>query len=503
MKRAEAIQAMHDRCAVYTASETAARLLDVVGWTAEQDLSTSVFLEPCAGEGAILVEAVERLIASFRRHGHPLAKRRLLPRVKAFEFHGPVAAEARRAVRLVLMREGVSWEASGALADAWVREADFLLEAPGSATHVAANPPYLRWSKLPLLLAGEYRAHLRAISTRGDVAVAFLDRMLVWAGDTGRISALVSDRWMFAQYGAAFIADLKGKGWNLAVVDDQPVSPFVRQVGVSSAIVRLDRGALEAGGEQSRRDAARIVHARLLARHGSLDAAGCTVKVGPALGCGDTYLVSDAEAAAIESELVRPFVAREMLGGTTIETSEAKVAVPYDRTGRPIELEDWPRFARWASSHKDKLAARSHVSEEKRWWRTIDAIGPQWDKRPKLLLAEMCRKVATTIDRSGGVPAHSVYAIWSAEWPIEALQRVLNGGLLRLTAEAEAPRLKGSWFRFYKRFIVRTPLPKWSALSINVQAALSGDDVSRFVAAYTELFEHTPSSSSPGEGIAD
>lgn len=494
---------MHDRCAIYTASETAARLLDVVGWTAEEDLSTQVFLEPCAGEGSILIEAVERLIASFRQHGHALAKRRLLPRIKSFEFHGPVAAEARRAVRLVLMREGVRWDTSGALADAWVRQADFLLETAGSATHVAANPPYLRWGKLPPLLAKEYRANLRAISTRGDVAVAFLDRMLVWAGNTGQISALVSDRWMFAQYGAAFIADLKEKGWNLTVVDDQPVSPFVRQVGVSSAIVRLDRKALEVAGEQSRRDLARIVHARLLARHGSLDAAGCSVRVGPALGCGDTYLVSDTEADAIESELVRPFVSRAMLDGTALEKSQAKVAVPYDRTGRLIELEDWPRFAQWASNHKDKLAARSHFSKGKRWWRTIDVIGPQWDQQPKLLLAEMCKEIATTIDRSGGIPAHSVYAIWSTEWPIEALQRVLNGGLLRLTAEAEAPRLKSSWFRFYKRFIVRTPLPKWSALSVNVQTALTGNDMLRFAAVYSELFEHAPTLSSPGESIAD
>lgn len=494
---------MHERCAVYTASETAARLLDVVGWTAEQDLSASVFLEPCAGEGVILVEAVERLIASFRRHGHPLVKRRLLPRIKAFEFHGPVAAEARRAVRLALMREGVRWQTSGALADAWVRQADFLLEVPKSATHVAANPPYLRWSKLPQLLAEEYRTHLRAISTRGDIAVAFLDRMLVWAGNKGKISAIVSDRWMFAQYGAAFLADLKEMGWKLAVVDDQPINPFVREVGVSSAIVRLSQHSLEAEAEQSQRDAARIVHARLLARYGSLGAAGCTVKVGPALGCGKTYLVSDAEAAAIEPELVRPFVAREMLDGTAIGMSNRKVAVPYDGAGRPIELEDWPRFARWASKHKVKLAARSHVSEEKRWWRTIDAIGPQWDQRPKLLLAEMCRKVETTIDRSGGIPAHSVYAIWSTEWPIEALHRVLNSGLLRLTAEAEAPRLKGSWFRFYKRFIVRTPLPKWSTLSIDVQAALTCDDESRFAAAYVELFERTPTSSSTGGDVAD
>ncbi|RUZ79412.1 hypothetical protein EN943_07510 [Mesorhizobium sp. M7A.F.Ca.US.006.01.1.1] len=502
MKRADAIQTMHDRCAIYTASETAARLLDVVGWTADQDLSTSVFLEPCAGEGAILVEAVERLIASFRRHGHRLAKRRLMPRINAFEFYGPVAAEARRAVRLVLMREGIRWDTSGMLAEVWVRQADFLLQPPENATHIAANPPYLRWSKLPLLLAVEYRANLRPMSTRGDVAVAFLDRMLVWAGNEGQISALVSDRWMFAQYGAAFIADLKERGWNLEVVDDQPVRPFVRQVGVSSAIVRLDRNAPEAEGEQSRRDAARTIHGRLLARYGALDEAGCTVKVGPALGCGDTFLISNVEAAAIESELVRPFVSREMLDGTVIEQCDAKVVVPYDRAGHPIEFEDWPRFARWAGGHKEKLRARSHVTDEKRWWRTIDAVGPQWDERPKLLLAEMCRDIAATIDRTGGIPSHSVYAIWSTEWPIEALQRVLNGGLLRLTAEAEAPRLKGSWFRFYKRFIVCTPLPKWPALSIDARTALIGRDVSRFAAAYAELFEHEPTLS-PGGDSAD
>ncbi|WP_449396788.1 Eco57I restriction-modification methylase domain-containing protein [Devosia riboflavina] len=264
------------------------------------DLSTAILLEPCAGEGAILVEAVERLIVSLRRHGYPLAKRLLLPRIKAFEFYGPVAARARRAIRQILMREGISWATSGLLADTWVRQADFLLQSPENATHVVANPPYLRWSKLPLLLAEEYRAHLRSISTRGDIAVAFLDRMLVWAGNKGKISALVSDRWMFAQYGAAFVADLKENGWNLVVVDDQPVSPFVRHVGVSSAIVRLDRKAVEADNDQSRRDTARTIHARLLARHGSLDAAGCTVKVGPALGCGDTFLVSDEEAATIE-----------------------------------------------------------------------------------------------------------------------------------------------------------------------------------------------------------
>ncbi|WP_449396789.1 hypothetical protein [Devosia riboflavina] len=177
--------------------------------------------------------------------------------------------------------------------------------------------------------------------------------------------------------------------------------------------------------------------------------------------------------------------------------------MPYNVAGKPIELSDWPHFARWVGKHKDKLKARSHVSQKKQWWRTIDSIGPQWDGRPKLLLAELCQHIATTIDRTGGIPAHSVYAIWSTDWPIEPLQRVLNAGLLRLTAEAEAPRLKGRWFRFYKRFIVRTPLPKWSALSTDAQAGFISDDEFRFAATYEELFEHRPTLYSRGENFAD
>lgn len=493
MNRAEAIKVMHDRCAVYTASGTAARLLDLIGWTAEADLSSAILLEPCAGEGAILLEAVDRLIASFRQHGRPITKKNLLPRIQAFEFHEPVAAEARRAIRLKLIQEGVNYATGDLLVNAWVRNADFLLQSPRSVTHIAANPPYLRWSKLPPLLAAEYRTHLRPISTRGDVAVAFLDRMLDWAGETGRISALVSDRWMFAQYGAHFIAELKKKSWALTVIDEQPVRPFIRQVGVSSAIVRLSRkGEGDISNEVSRRRTARLALARLALEHGTLAEAGCIVKVGPALGSGNTFIVSDTEAATIEAELVRPYVSRRQLDGKVIDAGDSKVVVPYDLKGRPIDAEIWPGFLTWANQHKDVLKTRSHVKGSERWWRTIDAIGPQWDQSPKLLLAEMCNEAVTTIDRSGGIPAHSLYAIWPGEWPIEPLQRVLNAGLLHLTADAEAPRLKGNWYRFYKRFIVRTPLPKWSRLSPSDQSNLTGDNHINFATTFRKLFHFEP-----------
>lgn len=137
------------------------------------------------------------------------------------------------------------------------------------------------------------------------------------------------------------------------------------------------------------------------------------------------------------------------------------------------------------------LESRSQFRNSKQYWRTIDAVPAQWSAAPKLLLPELCNKPATAIDRTGSIPAHSIYAIWSEEWPIEILQRVLDSGLLELTAKAEAPKLKLGWMRFYKRFLMRTPLPKWSNLSPTDQMSLAtiGEG---FDEAFDELFGFRP-----------
>ncbi|MDB5694302.1 MAG: SAM-dependent methyltransferase [Alphaproteobacteria bacterium] len=492
MGAARAIQQMHERCAVYTSPPVAARLLDIIGWTEDSDLTSSVLLEPCVGEGAILLEGVRRLLASFRSAGLSLTQRRLSPRIKGFEFHPATAALARRRLELALLREGLAWNSARDLAAEWVQQRDFLLANPGRVTHVAANPPYLRWGKLPPSLADQYRETLRMLATRGDVAVAFLDRMMEWTRAGGRIAALISDRWMFAQYGAEFLADSSASGWTLEVVDERPENPFVRQVGAYSAIVRFTRGVPASEASYAVRGAVRSLHSKLVAKHGTIMDAGCIVKVGPALGCGHTFLVTDDEAATIERELIWPYVGREDLLDGKAETSTLKVVVPYDRRGRPIDIGHWPGFAAWARKHEPKLKSRSHVREDGPWWKTIDAIGLQWRQSPKLLLAELCREPRVSLDRTGGLPAHSLYAIWPGEWPIEVLQRVLNGGLLRLTAEAEAPMLKVNWFRFYKRFLVRTPLPKWGALPQSERCGLADQDPAEFSTAFEALFGFPP-----------
>lgn len=492
MSLAAARRQLHDRCAIYTSAPIASRLLDTIGWTSEADLSKSVLLEPCVGEGAILLEGVRRLIASFRTHGRGLRKTILLPRIRGFEFYHAAAKASRREVCRLLIQEGVSWTTASKLAEAWVVERDFLLEKPGRATHIAANPPYLRWSKLPGKLALLYREALPAEATRGDASVAFLHRMQHWAGEHGAIAALVSDRWLYAQYGEEFVARTKARGWSICVVDERPPDPFVRKVGAYSAIISLTRaGGPGAQTAANSRCTAQALHRKLVARYGTLDAAGCRVRVGPALGAGRTFVVNAGETVDVEPELLRPFVEREDLIGPEIVTPRLRVIVPYDSKGQLIDPAQWPRFAAWAAARKDVLAARSQFIGSERYWRTIDAVPSEWSVATKLLLPELCNKPATVMDRSGAIPAHSIYAIWSDEWPIEVLQKVLNAGLLELTAEAEAPRLKLGWLRFYKRFLIRTPLPRWSSLSPAERTDLLKGGAA-FAGAFHRLFGFPP-----------
>lgn len=493
MESATAIEEMHERCAVYTTTETASRLLDLIGWTVESDLECAVLLEPCVGEGAILLEGATRLLDGLRAAGIALTHERLANRIRGFEFHAPTAAVARLKTASVLVEQGLSKDLADRLAADWVLEADFLLATAGRATHVAANPPYLRWSKLPRQLAEQYRAQLPELATRGDIAVAFLDRMMGWAREGGRIAALVSDRWLFAQYGARFLEHSAGQGWDLEVVDERPDKPFVRKVGAYSTIVRLARKNSEGGAPRfPSRDAARRLHAGLVARHGTLAEAGCEVRVGPALGCGSTFLISSHEAEGIEAELVRSYLGRDSLGHSVTPSTTKLVVAPYDSAGHLIDIKDYPGFAAWVQPHEEKLRARSQVRDGNNWWRTIDAFGLQWQQAPKLLMPEMCRVPLVCRDDSQAIPAHSLYAIWPGNWPVASLQRVLNGGLLRLTAEAEAPTVGNGWFRFYKRFLVRTPLPKWEALSDREKSALIATDHTEFTNVFRLLFGFSP-----------
>ena len=123
-------------------------ILDLTGYTADQDLAASTLLEPSCGHGAFLVPAVRRLLDSAKRRRQK--PRSLSDAISAFDIEPDHVAASREATRTALESEGVKPTEAAMLAERWITCADFLLAQPKRpADFVVGNPPYIRIEQLP------------------------------------------------------------------------------------------------------------------------------------------------------------------------------------------------------------------------------------------------------------------------------------------------------------------------------------------------------------------
>ena len=285
--------------------ETAGRILDAVGWTADADLSRLRLLEPAAGNGEFVVQAAKRLVESCREYGAKPTIRRLRPRIVAFELHPHAASEARRRVLAVLHDLGLHRATATACAAAWIRVADFLLSANPSSryTHVVGNPPYLRWSRIPARLKSIYEQRLSRLATRGDLFLPFLDRALDLLRPRGTCGLICSDRWLYMAFAERFrrkwlcrLDILSNDSVNAAAVFDRRVDAY------PTILIALKRAT------------PKPPHRAVLGPASStLADLHCVIKAGPALGHPPAFVIQPDEDD-VEPELLSPWIhSREIL----------------------------------------------------------------------------------------------------------------------------------------------------------------------------------------------
>ena len=292
-----AIAALHKRCGVYTKPPLVRRVLDRIGWTLDADLAGARLLEPAAGAGAFVVEAAARLVRGLQRRGVEPTIKHLRGRILAFELVPAEAGRARQSVRDALRELGLHHATALAAARAWVKTGDFLLAdlQDASFSHVAGNPPYVRWAKVPEPLRLAYAARLSASVAKGDLLLPFLDRAFSLLGPGGLCGLVCSDRWRYAAYAQAFRAEWLPR---LNVVTEPTTKPrevFSRDVYVHPDVLVV---SLRASAERKPRPSR--------ARGDTLQDLGCTVRVGPALGPTSAFVVP-ADETPVEPELLHPW----------------------------------------------------------------------------------------------------------------------------------------------------------------------------------------------------
>jgi adenine-specific DNA-methyltransferase len=443
------VKALHRRCGVYTKPQVVCQILDAIGWRKEIDLSQSCLLEPAAGDGAFVVEAAQRLVASFIHHGIDLKAKTLLHRIVAYELHAHEAERARERVVEVLREARVHRQTALACARAWIVTGDFLLaRLPlDRFTHAAGNPPYVRWSKIPPKLKERYEATISSAVTVGDLFLPFLDRTLEVLKPGGRFGFLCSDRWRFMGFAESF-----RQKW-LPILNIQSETTlsasdaFVGDVdSYPTIVIALKRQTKKTIPPLKKRH-----------RTKTLAELGCVVKVGPALGHTAAFVLN-ADEDDVEPELLRPWIDGSDIRDGSITRSGRRVVVLCGKNGKLIDPKKFPLLFARLKRFRKELKKRSIVRNGAVWFRPIDRVRAADWKRPKLLVPELAKVPRVAIDRSGAIPSHGVYAIFALDDDVDKLYKKLRDGRLAAALNGIAPKVKGDYVRCYRRFLLMVRL---------------------------------------------
>ena len=439
------IATLHQSCGVYTRPAVGRRILDSVKWTANANLLNARLLEPAAGDGVFLVEAVRRLIVSFRRRGIPTSVNTLGDRIRAFELHEDAYKQCQRHVIDTLIDHNVNRSTINACMKRWLAHNDYLLsnEASSSFSHVVGNPPYIRWSKIPNKLRTTYESHLQQEMVGGDLFIPFLDLALEHLRPRGMLGVICSDRWRYMAFAEAF-----RHKWlqYLNVIQEQSISAgdaFETDVSsYPSILIASKRSRKRSPNNPRLRNSVKTI-----------GALGYQVKVGPALGHTPAFVLKPNEND-VESEVLFPWVDSSEITEGGIESKHRRVVSLWDEFGKLLDLSRFPKLTIRLTKFKNELRNRSIVQNGAPWYRTIDRVMRRDWERPKLLVPELAKIPRVVLDSKGLIPSHGVYVIFAPDDNIEPLYDKLRDGQLATGLRGIAPKVNGDYTRCYKRFLL-------------------------------------------------
>ena len=507
------------RGAIYTKRDVVDFILDLVGYTVDQPLTSFRILEPSFGNGNFILPAVERLLTAAQREPSSLGFEQLAPAIRGIELHRKTFARTRKALGELMIRKGVSSKDTAALLKIWFTQADFLLcDFDQDFTHVVGNPPYVRQDMIPDVLMGEYRRRYSTIYDRADLYVPFIEQSLRLLGKAGKLSFICADRWIKNRYGKR-LRELISKTYHLATyIDMVGTDAFQSEVSTYPAITVIERRTpgltgiitrvfarpeinksalsslvyeltlpqlkassvvreiegIVAGGEPwilEDLDALALVR-RLEARFPRLEDTGCKVGIGVATGA-DKAFIGDFEGLEVEPCRKLPLVMTKDIVEGHVQWGGKGVINPFGNDGKLVRLEDFPKLKRYLQARYPQIVRR-HVATKtlQNWYRTIDHIDPRIACREKLLIPDIKRDASVVYESGKLYPHHSLYFIISDVWDIHALQAVMNSGIARLFVSLYSTKMHGGYLRFQAQYLRRIRLPQWTNVSKTVRGRL-------------------------------
>lgn len=504
-----------DLCQFFTREEVARVCVGEL--TLPRNLLELRLLEPAAGHGAFILPLIPRLVRSCLSQS--LSPVSLVPVIRSYEIDSLVATSLRQKCLDALRDCGIKSDSARMLVQAWVKTGDFLeADIREKFTHIVGNPPYIRWDAIPETVREAYRERFRSFKQRADLYIVFIEKSLSLLRGNGQLGFLCPGTWMRNVYGGSIREALTTRGHIKSIIDFTSIDSFetaadayphffVFQNGRAGdtkiASMFRHESSAKRGTWIRRRfpgsaaplllnlesDVADTVQ-RARKNFPKLDEVGCSVRVGSATGSNATFLI-DSVKPSVERSRLLPFVNARSISSGVVRWTGTHIVNVFDKAGRPVRLSDYPRLRTYLLRHKKTLKARAKAKNSKIWWRSIDALNPEWYRSKKLLVVDISAVPVIGIDRKGYCAGGGVYQIKSAEWPLRDLQVFLSAGVLGIFVAANSMDTNG-FHRFQKAQLANIPIPRWKILPkgwrIRFKAAHRAGDLRATLRAVAEVY---------------
>jgi len=521
---------------VYTRGWVVDLILDLAGYTAEEDLAARYAIEPSAGEGAFLLPMIRRLIDSVERHGRSLSEARHA--LHAYELDERSAVQVVDLAVKELRHRGIDARTARSIGEGWVTVGDYLLlsRKDRRADFVIGNPPYIRYDDLP---EGSFAAYRRLYPTmvgRSDIYVGFIEAGLRQLSDGGVLAFICADRWMRSAYGTE-LRRLVAQRFSMEVVIEMHDAPaFENEVSAYPAIIIIRRaqqdsvlvshagpesGATPAGSTIAKalvdladgRDvmlqgfrATRAPHwfdahapwpsvepgqlavlQRLEDQFHPLEdeRTGTKVGIGVATGNDSVYITTDS--TLVEADRLLPLAMAADTRTGQLRWSGHYLIDPWQNGKGLVDLDSYPLLRRYFADHREQLRQRSIARRDPRgWYRTIDRINYDLLSKPKLYFPDMKLVSNPTLDCGETYPHHNLYYLTSERWDLEVLGGLLLSRVAQLFIEAYCVKMRGGTLRFQAQYLRRIRVPEPGSIASDVQAWLRNAFRERNVSEATE-----------------
>lgn len=478
---------------VFTKAIVVDKILDMVGYTASNDLRQVKILEPSAGEGAFAISIITRLYKSALTFKFDFEC--ALQNVTLFEIDEKMISILKERI----LEKFSSWGLAIGIPEKLIVLGDFLMSKDSSFDVIVGNPPYVRHENIPEHEKTIYRQKFRTFTHRSDLYIAFFEKCLRMLQEEGTLAFICSNRWLKNQYGRN-LRTFIGNHFTLdCVIDLEEASPFEEAVIAYPAISVVRKSKQKEKTKYFRiadlHDLAKFSKEMLPIRTldlettnwfsiinigsayeknlDTIDNQGFKIGIGVATGC-DKVFIRDDFKHFIEEELLIPILTSKDLKDNKVRWSGSYILNPFTTNGSLINLDLFPQARDYFQSQREILMQR-HISKKNsmHWYRTIDKINIKLVQKEKLLLPDISGNSHLFIDKGSFYPHHNLYHITGGNnQELVLLAAILMSDFVKKQLLEFGNKMNGGYPRWQSQNLKKLRIPVLSSIPLDVKGRL-------------------------------